>query len=213
MTFLTDVADFNNEVLAEFGRPFAVHRPLRADVPLLSPLGSTLVYPYRNPKGHGDADWLIMINADLAEPGDYLVAGDEVYIYAQAPFLMPAQAIRCTGLIALQRSVQEGQSIGPQSYGGVSAAQAECVLGDVNNEGNLVTGWPASILIGGRQGAGAHLPMSVSNGGFQIMLPKTVPVIINASDVLIDDLGRRFIADTCELSDLGWRLTVKETHP
>ena len=87
------------------------------------------------------------------------------------------------------------------------------MLGSLSDAGALVTGWPASILIGGRQGAGAHLPLSTPNGGFEMMLPKTIPITLQASDLFVDDLGRRFLADTCEFSELGWRVTVKEMHP
>jgi hypothetical protein len=124
---------------------------------------------------------------------------------------MPAQAMRCNHTIALLRApVSAG--VGVQGYGGACAADSTAVLGVVTN-GAVVDGWPASILIGGRQAAGTNLPMAVQNGGFEVMLPKTVPIAIRASDILLDNLGRRFIADTCELSELGWRMTVKEVHP
>lgn len=213
MSFLTDVAAFNDEVLHEFGRTVVVHRPADAATPMASPIGSTLVYFYRDPKGHGNADWLAMIREEDAQPGDYLVADDEVYIYGRRSFLLPAQTMRCNHRIALLRTPTPVQAVGVQPYGGRCITDSTAVLGAVSDAGALVTGWPASILIGGRQGAGAHLPLSTPNGGFEMMLPKTIPITLQASDLFVDDLGRRFLADTCEFSELGWRVTVKEMHP
>lgn len=211
MALIPNVTAFVAKKLQVYGRSFGVARPNSAAVPLANILGSTMAFPYRNPKGHGDADWLLMIEEDLARPGDYLLAGGETYIYGLRPHLMPAQAMRCNHTIALLRApVSVG--VGVQPYAGACAAESSAVLGTVVN-GAVVDGWPASILIGGRQAAGTNLPMAVQNGGFEVMLPKTVPIAIRASDILLDNLGRRFIADTCELSELGWRMTVKEVHP
>lgn len=211
MTFATRIAGFIDRKLAEFGSVFQVVRPVSAANPLAGVLGTVLAYPYRSPKGHGNADWLLMFQDELPQPGDYLVKGSEIYIYGRAPLLQPAQAMRCNHTVALLRQ-PAGTTTGVQSYGGACFADSQAALGALGVDGKVMTGWPASILLGGRQAAGSDLPMAVAIGGFEIMLPKTVPLTILASDILLDDLGRRFIADTCELSELGWRITAKEVH-
>ena len=212
MTLVPSVMRFVDKKLAQYGRHFDVVRPASAADPLANNLGSALAYIYRNPKGHGDADWLMMIGEGLAKPGDYLVREGETYIYGLKPFMLPAQAMRCNHTIAVLRAPARA-AVGAQGYGGLCIAEGTVALGALNLDRSLATGWPCSILIGGRQGIGAHLPMSVANGGFEVMLPKTVPITLRASDVLLDNLGRRFVADTCEFSELGWRLAVKESHP
>ncbi|MEJ7685629.1 MAG: hypothetical protein WKG52_00765 [Variovorax sp.] len=212
MSLVANVPRFIDKKLAVHGRRFDVVRSNSAANPMANMLGSTLAYPYRNPKGHGNADWLVMLNSDTpALPGDYLISPEEVYIYALSSFLQPAQAIRCNHRVALLRPAAD-PGTGVQGYGGVCISDSSAALGTLDLGGNLVAGWPASILIGGRQATGTHLPMAVANGGFEIMLPKTVPVVLRAGDILLDNLGRRFIADTCELSELGWRMAVKEAH-
>lgn len=213
MALLDNVPRFIEKKLKQHGRMFEVHRPVYSTAPLASPLRTTLAYLYRDPRGHGNADWLLMIDDAAAQPGDYLVRGDEIYIYGRRSFMLPAQAMRCNHQVALLRRPAAITPTGEQPYGGICVAESQVVLGDIDENNRMVTGWPASILIGGRQGAGAHLPLSVANGGFEIMLPATVPEPLHASDLLLDNLGRQFITDTCELTDLGWRLAVKEVHP
>ncbi|MGI4776951.1 MAG: hypothetical protein ACRYGA_02340 [Janthinobacterium lividum] len=211
MGLLSNVSRFVDKKLQVYGRTFMVVRPIDAGNPLSNEIGTTLAYPYRNPKGHGDADWMLMIGEDVAQEGDYLIGADETYFYARRSHLLPAQAIRCNHTVALLRPAPIS-GVGAQPYGGLCMSEATATLGVVGAGGALTAGWPASILIGGRQAAGSGLPMSVASGGFEVMLPKTVPVVISASDILLDNLGRRFIADTCEISEMGWRLTVKEAH-
>lgn len=213
MALLDNVPRFIAKKLQQHGRVFDVHRSANPAYPLAAPLRSAQAYLYRDPKGHGNADWLLMIDDAAAQPGDYLVRGDEVYIYGRRSFMLPAQAMRCNHQVALLRRTAPVSPVGEQPYGGLCVADSQAVLGALDPAGQLVTGWPASILLGGRQGAGAHLPLSVANGGFEVMLPATLPVTLLASDLLLDDLGRQFMADTCELTDMGWRLTVKEVHP
>lgn len=213
MSFTTRIQAFIDRKLKEFGKPFAVHRSTNPADPLAASLGTTLAYPYRNPKGHGDADWFLMIGTDLALVGDYLAAGDEIYIYALAPFEMPAQAIRCNRKVALLAPPPPVAAVGAQPYGGVCIAEAQPVLGAIDAAGALVTGWPCSILIGGRTEKGGTLPMSTKDAGWQIMLPRAVPAQLSASGILLDDLGRRYVIEAAELSELGWRCNVKEVHP
>lgn len=212
MSMLQNIPKFIDKKLAQQGRSFDVHRPVYALNPLAGSLGATLAYPYRNPKGHGDSDWFLMIGTQLARVGDYLVRDDETYFYARAPQLMPAQATRCNRRVALIRMPTKGGAVGAQGYGGACTSESVTVLGDIDSNGCLVSGWPASVLHGGRQIRGTDLPMAVSNAGFQILLPPTVPVTIDASDILVDDLGRRYQAEGCELTDMGWRINAKEVH-
>jgi hypothetical protein len=213
MSFKTRIAAFIDRKLIEFGRPFAVFRSVNSANPLDASLGSTLAYPYRNPKGHGDADWFLMVGEQLAQVGDYLVNGDEVYIYALAPFLLPGQAIRCNRKVALLGQPAPASAVGAQPYGGVCVADSVAVLGAVDAAGVLVTGWPCSILIGGRTEKGGSLPMSTKDAGWQVMLPRALPVELSANSIFLDDLGRRYIIEAAELSELGWRCNVKEVHP
>lgn len=213
MSFQTRIEKFIDRKLKQWGRAFAVYRSANAANPLAASLGTTLAYPYRTPKGHGDADWFLMVGTDLAQVGDYLVLGDEIYIYALAPFLMPAQAIRCNRKVALLAQPAPVNPVGPQPYGGVCVAEASAVLGAVDANGALLTGWPCSILIGGRTEKGGTLPMSTKDAGWQILLPRALPVQPAASSIFLDDLGRRYIIEAAELSELGWRCNVKEVHP
>ena len=42
------------------------------------------------------------------------------------------------------------------------------------------------------------------------MMPAIPDVILRPSDLMADDLGRNAVVSAAELTDLGWRLTVKQ---
>jgi hypothetical protein len=69
------------------------------------------------------------------------------------------------------------------------------------------------VLLKGRmENTGSDLPGATKNVGWQILLPASIPIIINASDMLVDDLGRRYAVQGAEQTDMGWRLTTVEEH-
>ena len=45
-----------------------------------------------------------------------------------------------------------------------------------------------------------------------MMLPPSVPITIQAGDIVIDDLGRRYAIEGAELTDMGYRITTNEVH-
>ena len=120
--------------------------------------------------------------------------------------------VECNRKVVLLRTAPATTPTGPQPYGGLCVADSSAALGSVDAAGALATGWPASILLGGRQEHGTNLPMAVSNAGFQILLPPSLPLVVRASDLFLDDLGRRYIVEAAELTDLGWRINCREAH-
>jgi hypothetical protein len=75
----------------------------------------------------------------------------------------------------------------------------------------LLTNWPASVL--GASGGGrpdTALPSDSSVPYWTVLLPAMPGVILHPSDLMTDDLGRAAVVAGAELTDLGWRLTVKQ---
>jgi hypothetical protein len=72
-----------------------------------------------------------------------------------------------------------------------------------------MAGWPASILRGGRgEGGMAKLPDDLKASGWDILMPAWAGLELVTSDIVADDLGRRFGIEAAELTPLGWRLTA-----
>lgn len=205
---------------ARIGLLYDQFRPITAQAPLgnkiqslLAAFDSTPDYKFKKPNDFGDPTWYALINDATVMPGDYLVGNGQTFFIAGKQFLLPVQAVECNRSVVLIRPAAPSSSTGAQGYGGNCIAEGSPALGTLNPDGSIATGWPCSILFGGKQSHGTELPMSVSNAGFQILLPPSLPLVVNASDVFLDDFGRRYIAEACEKSDLGWRINAKEVHP
>ncbi|MEI9983517.1 MAG: hypothetical protein WDN69_10100 [Aliidongia sp.] len=69
--------------------------------------------------------------------------------------------------------------------------------------------WPASILQGARsENTLAGLPDDMKAPYWDILLPAWGGVELLTSDVVQDELGRRFAIGAAEITPLGWRLTA-----
>jgi hypothetical protein len=71
--------------------------------------------------------------------------------------------------------------------------------------------WPASVLtVRGVGMRGVELPSDVAAGSWQVLLPASCTAVLRHDDVLTDDLGRTGVVAAAELSELGWRLLVRQ---
>ncbi|CAN7328822.1 hypothetical protein LJR084_001918 [Variovorax sp. LjRoot84] len=201
-------------VLHDVFRPSGVLDPLASVSKLLAILASFNAedWKYIKPSKYGKPFWYGLFDATPTRPGDYLVGPAVTYFIAAQQLHLTVLCVECNRSVALLRAPAPASSTGAQPYGGVCAADSDAALGSLNPDGSLATGWPCSILLGGRQEHGTDLPMAVNNAGFQVLLPPSVPLVIRASDVFLDDLGRRYIVEAAELTDLGWRINSREAH-
>lgn len=155
---------------------------------------------YRRPKGYERA-LRGVFDGDCTCVGDYLVGPRGVLFIAMLP---PLQRPLCVLTNAVVDVLRPGgpEVPGLNGYGGVREPRLRPVLG----------GWPAQILggvAGGDAAGGARLPDDGGLSGWTVLLPGT-PAPILGSDLLRDGEGRRFLVRTAELSDLGWRLIVRQ---
>jgi len=91
---------------------------------------------------------------------------------------------------------------GVGSYGGFARDDANCLL----------TGFPASVLNASMAGLDpTALPADVTPESWEVLLPARPGVVLRTGDLMSDDLGRNGVVAAAELSDLGWRLLVKQT--
>ena len=162
---------------------------------------------YRAPNLPGDAIWYGDFDGRLTQPGDYLVrvADGQTYFVAAQQQLLPIVCIDCNRSVHITRQ-QTQAAVGAVGYGGMVPANEVDVLGTSSAL------WPASILFGGKSQSAAGLPADVKNSGWRILLPPSVPVVLKAGDIVIDDLSKRYAIDGAELTDLGWRINAQEVH-
>ena len=163
---------------------------------------------YGQPVSFGQPTWHGVFDAAYTRPGDYLVRVSDTtqaddpatwFIAAQQP-LLPILCVRASRTVSLARAAAPNAA-GVNTYGGVTTA------------GNtvLATNWPASLLTAGGAGMdAAALPADGTPGAWSVMLPPIAGVALRAGDLLTDDLGRTGVVASAELTELGWRLLVKQ---
>jgi hypothetical protein len=166
---------------------------------------------YQKAETYGKALWYCLADGSKLRVGDYLVQQGQTYFIASMAALLPILAVKCNRLVRIGRMPVENGA-GYAGYSGVVQSAQTDVLGTSSGQGLFVSGWPASILLGGRSGQDPGLPSSVKEGGVTILLPASVPVVISESDTMQDDLGRDYVIAAAELTVLGWRIEATEEH-
>jgi hypothetical protein len=150
-----------------------------------------------------------VFDSAYTRPGDYIVRkesapgaadGGTWFIAAQQP-LLPVLCVCAPRVVSFVRPSTTTTS-GVGSYGGFARDDANCLL----------TGFPASVLNASMAGLDpTALPADVIPESWEVLLPARPGVVLRTGDLMSDDLGRNGVVAAAELSDLGWRLLVKQT--
>jgi hypothetical protein len=199
------------------GIAYDQYRPLSASQPLGNKVATVKMavdsgkqYTFTSPNEYGDPTWLALIDDASVLPGDYMVGNNgglnsNTYFIAGKQFLLPVLAIECNRSLHITRQASVS-GVGDVGYAGSTTAQEVDVLGTASAL------WPASVLFGGKSQIGVGLPAGVKNVGWRILLPPSATPTILAGDTAMDDLGRRYVIEGSEFTDLGWRLSAQEVH-
>ena len=155
---------------------------------------------YQVPERFGKATWIGTFDATDVRAGDFLVSPVEgTFFVAVMPGLLPVLCVRTERIISVLRTTSAQEHAGLQDYGGTTQAIEKVML----------SGWPASILMGARgEKSPLSLPSEVRIPWFTVLMADFDGLLIRSGDFLIDDLGRRFIAGGTELTHMGWRITA-----
>lgn len=118
--------------------------------------------------------------------------------------LLPPRAIRATHLVSVTRPAPQG-GFGAQPYGG-SLPSTETPV--------MTGGWPAAVLTVKARGEGSevNLPGDVRTPGYTIYMPSLEGTVIRSSDIIVDNMARRFIVSSAELTDQGWNFVTRQAE-
>jgi len=182
-------------------RPSGVTNPLASQNrflrlnALLTPDSGNL----KAPVGYGHATWSGIFDTAYTQPGDYLVSHAATWFIAAQQKLLPVLAVKTTRTVSFARAAAP-LAPGLNTYGGLTTATAMPLTGL----------WPASVLAAGGNAQDAGLPADGSPGIWTVLLPVIGAVVLRNGDLFTDDLARSGVVSSAELTDLGWRLTVKQ---
>lgn len=200
------VIGYDHDVYRVTPGPGAATNPLQPQNEIVQqlPAAFTLDDKFGKPNKYGNAMWRAYVDGTQVEVGDYLVTDDQTAPETQTWFIaemqpvLPILAILCNRVVSLFAPDAE-TAAGINPYGGTDAA----------NQTTVMSRWPCSILQGTKGERGdAELPGDVRNPWWIILLPATSGITIQSRMIATDDIGRRYIISSAELSELGWRLTA-----
>lgn len=151
---------------------------------------------YGKPNKYGKATWYALTDGTELCAGDYFMGPQGTFFIAGFQPLLPILAVACNRTISISR-MPANNAPGAQSYSGASP----------ETEVAVVAGVPCSILQGTKgEKTEVDLPGDVRSPWWVVLLPDCGPIL--KGDLIIDDLGQRYIVSSPESTDLGWRLTA-----
>jgi hypothetical protein len=152
---------------------------------------------YKKPNKYGKATWFALFDATGAAVGDYFTGSEGTFFIAAMQLMLPILVVECNRIISIFRP-QAQNGVGALGYGGTTEG----------NQRLVVAGVPCSILQGTKgEKSEANLPGDTRSAWWSILMPGSVGKI-TPDDIIVDDLGQRYIISSNERSDLGYRITA-----
>lgn len=192
-----------------FGRPSVVYRPRGSGDPIvpghvvLTPMvaiDSVNTFKFTTPQSFGKPTFFAAFDARLARIGDYLVQDQDIYFLVTIDDIAPPQLTRCNRRVTLLRTLNTPKA-GLMPYGGTTAG----------NEAPRFMCWPASVLEKSKGDRGdMGLPGDKKFGNVEMILPVSLPDVPRTSDIITDDLSRRFVVTSAEQTFMGWRVLAQQ---
>jgi hypothetical protein len=157
---------------------------------------------YKKPRGYAKATWYALVDGTNLQVGDYFIGPMGTFFIAAMQSLLPILAVQCNRVVSVFRP-QIVTGVGAQGYGGNTTA----------NETPVIQGRPCSILQGTKgEKAEGNLPGDTRAPWWVILMPYAGADIL-MDDIITDDLGRRYVVSSAELSALGYRITAMSALP
>ncbi|WP_020472370.1 hypothetical protein [Zavarzinella formosa] len=152
---------------------------------------------YGKPNKYGKPTWYALVDGNGLLAGDYLVGPQGTFFIAALQPLLPILVVECNRTVTLSR-VQTDNTVGAQGYSGMTS----------ENETPFASGVPCSILQGTKgEKNDAGLPADTRLPWWTILMPASAGPVVYG-DLIADDLGRRYVVSSPELTDLGYRITA-----
>jgi hypothetical protein len=153
---------------------------------------------FAQPVGFGVASWRGHFDASYTQVGDYLVQENDIWFIAAQQNLLPILCIKANRIISITRPIIPSTGMSSDPSG-------------TNSTITIISRWPASLLGTGTEGKPpTHLPGDTTIPYVTALLPSTHKQIVQPTDIVTDEHGTHGIVVAAELSDLGWRLNVRQ---
>lgn len=184
-------------------RATSAYSPLPSTALQTLPASFTTKFTYSAPNKYGEGTWLGLFDARQFAVGDFLVGRQGTFFIAAMQDTLPILCVQTNRVIDVLR-VSQDAPVGLGSWAGDRKG---------SNEEMLMQGWPASVLQGSKGETNpTNLPGDVKTPWWLILLPAWPGVVFRTSDLIRDELGRKYVISSAELTDMGWRITAMQAQ-
>lgn len=184
-------------------RATSASNPLTSTALQTLPASFTTNFNYSAPNKYGQATWLGLFDARTFQPGDFLVGRQGTFFIAAMQDTLPIYCVQTNRVVSVLR-VSQDAPVGLGSWAGDKRATTEVTI---------MQGWPASIIQGTKGETNeAKLPGDVKTPWWAILMPAWSGVELRTSDIIRDDLDRKYVISSAELTDMGWRITAMQAQ-
>lgn len=183
-------------------RATSASNPLTSTALQTLPASFTTNFNYSAPNKYGQATWLGLFDARTFQPGDFLVGRQGTFFIAAMQDTLPIYCVQTNRVVSVLR-------VGMTPGVGLGGWAADTPA----SEAPIMQGWPASILQGTKGEANdTKLPGDVRTPWWAILMPAWPGVMLRTSDIIRDELGRKYVISSAELTDMGWRCTAMQAQ-
>jgi hypothetical protein len=183
-------------------RALSANDPLATNALQTLPASFTTKFSYNAPNKYGEATWIGLFDARQFAPGDFLVGRQGTFFIAAMQDTLPIYCVQTNRTVDVLRVGMAG-GVGLGGWAGDTAA----------TEAPIMQGWPASILQGTKGETNeAKLPGDVKTPWWAILFPACPGIVLRTSDIIRDELGRKYLISSAELTDMGWRITAMQAQ-
>ncbi|MGY1448702.1 hypothetical protein ACW582_16090 [Pseudomonas chlororaphis] len=183
-------------------RATSANNPLATIALQTLPASFTTKFTYSAPNKYGEATWLGLFDAREFAVGDFLVGRQGTFFIAAMQDTLPILCVQTNRTVNVLRVGQDA-GVGLGGWAGDKPS----------TETVIMHGWPASILQGTKGETNeARLPQDVKTPWWAILLPAWPGVVFRTSDIIRDDLDRKYVISSAELTDMGWRITAMQAQ-
>jgi hypothetical protein len=195
-----------NRVASVLGESTDAYRPKGASDPLdrsnrfmrLQAAFSRVDGNFDQPIGYGVPVCRGYFDASYTRVGDYLVQGSAIWFIAEQESMLPVMCVRTNRIITVTRL------LGPDTKVSSDPSNVTATI-------NVITRWPASVLGTGTEGRSqAQLPGDTRIPSWTTLLPSIEDQTLQPADIILDENGTTGVVVAAEISNLGWRLNVRQ---
>jgi hypothetical protein len=199
---------------SELGASYNVYRSTTGLTPIAIgnlvatvPVSASVEWTYLKANKYGNCVWQLLIDGRIVKVGDYLVETSTINSILPSTFfvmakqeLLPMLGVKCDRTVTITEP-NINMSKGPTEYGGYTKDDVTTVM----------QACPCAFLTAGKgEEAVAKLPTDAKLPMFFCFLPFLGSVQIKTGHIITDQTNTDYIVTANELTELGWRLSIRK---